>query len=329
MILGALVALLAMAVLFVGCDTGGGGGSGGGDKVATPAATPPAGEISAGTIVTLSCSTTDSTIYYTTDGSTPTTESLRYNPGGTGIMINTAMTIKAFAVANGMTDSDTLEAAYTISTPLTYEANLTGVWWQDDDMSSANNKKAVLVFYGDTKRYRLIMASNDDATGSYTYQDGYIQLDGDDGSSSSASGFYTSATYNGGFSTIGADATDMVIADIPGTWLFPGHYTRVSTSTTPSVSSLSGTSWNEISVLTIVPSSYKFVDTTSWEYYYNNNKRHPYNNSEICTYTFTDGRIEAILTLGDSFTTELNAQIFGDCLVARTNSGLVIYKLAQ
>ncbi|WP_232322214.1 chitobiase/beta-hexosaminidase C-terminal domain-containing protein, partial [Brevibacillus parabrevis] len=51
------------------------------------------------------------TIYYTTDGNTPTTSSNVYT---TPIPINSAMTIKAIAVKAGMTDSTVMSESYTI-----------------------------------------------------------------------------------------------------------------------------------------------------------------------------------------------------------------------
>jgi len=86
-------------------------GSSGG-TVATPTATPAAGAVTSGTTVTLSTTETGATIYYTMNGSNPTTSSTQY----TGpITINAAMTIKAIAVKSGMTNSGVLTAAYTIS----------------------------------------------------------------------------------------------------------------------------------------------------------------------------------------------------------------------
>jgi hypothetical protein len=90
------------------------------NKVAMPSANPAAGAVPNGTWVTLTCGTPGATIYYTTDGSTPTTLSAQYsNPGilmmrPTVTAIN-ARTVKAIAVKDGMTDSDVMEAAYTIA----------------------------------------------------------------------------------------------------------------------------------------------------------------------------------------------------------------------
>lgn len=60
--------------------------------------------------VTISTGTDGATIYYTTDGTTPTTSSSVYSAA---IPVSSTTTIKAFAVKNGMTDSDVATATYT------------------------------------------------------------------------------------------------------------------------------------------------------------------------------------------------------------------------
>jgi hypothetical protein len=62
--------------------------------------------------VTLATATEGAEIYYTTDGSAPTTSSTKYSGA---ITVSTPTTIKAIAVKAGMEDSDVLTAAYTIS----------------------------------------------------------------------------------------------------------------------------------------------------------------------------------------------------------------------
>ncbi|MBE0556427.1 MAG: chitobiase/beta-hexosaminidase C-terminal domain-containing protein, partial [Proteobacteria bacterium] len=85
-------------------------------NVAVPTFTPPAGVYNADQSVTIQCTTVGAIIYYTIDGSTPTTASAVYaNPipvAGNG----TALTIKAMAVKAGMPNSDIASASYTINT---------------------------------------------------------------------------------------------------------------------------------------------------------------------------------------------------------------------
>lgn len=65
-----------------------------------------------GKYMALSCDTEGATVYYTTDGSTPTTESKVYT---SKVKLTAASyTIKAYAVANGFTDSDILTQSFEI-----------------------------------------------------------------------------------------------------------------------------------------------------------------------------------------------------------------------
>ena len=80
--------------------------------VETPVFSVAAGAVEKGTEVTISCATEGATIHYTTDGTYVDATSPVYN--GTPIVINEAMTIKAIAVKEGMTDSKLAQAAYTI-----------------------------------------------------------------------------------------------------------------------------------------------------------------------------------------------------------------------
>lgn len=78
----------------------------------SPTFTPAAGSYSSAQSVTLSTTTAGATIYYTTDGSAPTTSSLVFS--GT-IPVSTSTTIKAIAVKASMTNSSASTATYTIN----------------------------------------------------------------------------------------------------------------------------------------------------------------------------------------------------------------------
>jgi len=82
-----------------------------------PVAAPPSFSVAAGAYATpqqvgLGDSTSGATIYYTTDGTTPTTSSTAYK--GTPIAVSQSVTINAMAAASGYTNSAVASATYAI-----------------------------------------------------------------------------------------------------------------------------------------------------------------------------------------------------------------------
>ncbi len=78
---------------------------------ANPVFSPKAGKYTSAQSVTITDATTGAVIYYTTDGSTPTTKSTVYNGA---ITVSASQTIKAVAVAKGFANSTVVSAAYII-----------------------------------------------------------------------------------------------------------------------------------------------------------------------------------------------------------------------
>ena len=97
---------------------------------ATPTFSPAAGSVSADTDVTISSATTGATIYYTIDGTTPTTSSSHGTVGtpSATVTIDVAKTVKAIAVKDDYRASSVASASYTISgvaTPLSAPDDVT------------------------------------------------------------------------------------------------------------------------------------------------------------------------------------------------------------
>jgi glucosylceramidase len=108
-------ALCASALLFVsGCGSGSTGSTPPPQTAATPSFSPAGGTFTSAQTVTISDSTSGATIYYTLDGSTPTTSSSQYS---TPLTISSTTTVSAIAAASGDTNSAVGTATYTISLP--------------------------------------------------------------------------------------------------------------------------------------------------------------------------------------------------------------------
>jgi uncharacterized repeat protein (TIGR03803 family) len=81
---------------------------------ATPVFSPAVGTYTSAQSVTITDSTTGATIYYTINGTTPTTSSTKYTAA---ITVSATETIEAIAVATGYTHSAVASATYTITPP--------------------------------------------------------------------------------------------------------------------------------------------------------------------------------------------------------------------
>ena len=130
-----LTALVLASALMCGCSGGGGkAGPPGGGTTPTPAATPTVTAAAAqggAQIVGLADSTAGATIYYTLDGSAPTTTSQVYQAP---ILVSSNVTVKAIATASGFTTSAAASQSYTPNI-----ASGTLVWSDDFANSGSSN----------------------------------------------------------------------------------------------------------------------------------------------------------------------------------------------
>ena len=86
-----------------------------GSAAATPTFSPAPGTYTSVQTVTISDATPGATIYYTTDGTTPTTGSTKY----TGVItVSSTETINAIAVVSGLSNSAVATGVYTLNLPL-------------------------------------------------------------------------------------------------------------------------------------------------------------------------------------------------------------------
>lgn len=118
------------------------------EQVAAPTFDPAAGEVTSGTGVTISSATDGATIYYTTDGTDPTTSSTQ----GTSVTITATTTIKAIAVKEGMANSEIATAQYTIAGATDYSvietSNVTLTAGTNGSDATVNGKDAIKVGTG-------------------------------------------------------------------------------------------------------------------------------------------------------------------------------------
>jgi len=105
--------LIASLALLLACSACGGYSSPMGTApAATPAITPAPGSYAGPQMITISDTTPNAAIYYTTDGTTPTTASKRYS--GPVVITQTTM-VQAVAIASGYTMSQVVTATYMIA----------------------------------------------------------------------------------------------------------------------------------------------------------------------------------------------------------------------
>jgi glucosylceramidase len=140
------IALGIISLALAGC---GGGGSAPSQMptAAAPTFSPAGGSFTATQSVTLSDSTAGATIYYTTDGTVPTTASTSYSAA---ISVATTTTINAIAVASGYNNSVEATAAYTISAPPTAAPTFSpaaGTFTSTQSVSISDTTTGAAIYY--------------------------------------------------------------------------------------------------------------------------------------------------------------------------------------
>lgn len=103
--------------------------------VENPVLSVPKGDFWNTITVFVSTNTKDANIYYTTNGTEPTTSSTKYTSAG--IKIDSDTTLKVIATKYGLEDSEVISATYTKQTDKTYTENKSGVILQGFNWDSA------------------------------------------------------------------------------------------------------------------------------------------------------------------------------------------------
>jgi hypothetical protein len=111
---------------------------------ATPAFSLAAGGYIGTKSLTLSDTTTGATIYYTTNGTTPTTSSTKYS---SAISVNANETIEAIAVASGHTNSAIASATYTITVPTPTVSVAAGTYTTTQSVTLADSEASAAIYY--------------------------------------------------------------------------------------------------------------------------------------------------------------------------------------
>ena len=114
---------------------------------ATPAFSPAGGTYINPQSVTLTDTTSGAVIYYTTDGSPPTTASIKYV---NAISVPSTITIKAMAVAPGFANSSVIPATYTINNTNVIPSTAWTLRFADSQETVAGNGAATNAFDGKT-----------------------------------------------------------------------------------------------------------------------------------------------------------------------------------
>lgn len=171
------------------------------ETCATPTFSPAAGTYTSAQNVTISSATEGATIYYTTNGSDPTTSSSTYS---SAISVSSSTTIKAMAVKDGYDNSAVATAAYTI-------VNLEHAGTEQDPYTVADARTAIDANYGLTNVYATGIVSEIVTEYSSTYHNISYNISSDGLTTSDQLQAYRGKSYNGdGFTS----ADDIQVGDV-------------------------------------------------------------------------------------------------------------------
>jgi hypothetical protein len=105
---------ICLCMLFAACSPDDPGVNPTPQTAATPTATPASGQVADNTEIILATATTGAKVYYTQNGTEPNTTSTLYSDSNKPVITTGKLILKAIAVKDGMNNSATLTAVYTI-----------------------------------------------------------------------------------------------------------------------------------------------------------------------------------------------------------------------
>ncbi|HEY2471105.1 MAG TPA: chitobiase/beta-hexosaminidase C-terminal domain-containing protein [Terracidiphilus sp.] len=112
---------------------------------ATPTFSPATGTFTSTQAVTISDATSEASIYYTTDGSTPTASSTLYS---SPITVSATTTINAIAVASGYSNSPVASATYTFPTTATATFSpAPGTYYPSQTVTLSDTTTGAIIYY--------------------------------------------------------------------------------------------------------------------------------------------------------------------------------------
>lgn len=112
--------------------------------VATPTFSPAAGTYTYAQTVTIADSTAGATLYYTLDGTSPTTSSNKYS---TPLTVSMTTTVNAVAVATGYNNSSVASAAFTIAAPAPMFTPAAGAYSSVQSIALADTLAGATIYY--------------------------------------------------------------------------------------------------------------------------------------------------------------------------------------
>ncbi len=215
-------------------------------KVATPTFSVEEGTYTEAQSVTITTTTKGARIYYTIDGTDPTTESNVYSEA---VSITETTTLKAIAVKEGMTDSEIATAEYIIKIITVNPKDIGSNYFvKVADAANLEDGDAILIVYeDDAKAMSTTQNTNNRASALVTITNNTIEpgtevqklvlTDAGDGKwmfctgTTAAAGFLTAASSGSNFLRTTADPDDnanatIEITDGNAAIIFQGNYTR-------------------------------------------------------------------------------------------------------